>query len=219
MDLKAVLFDLDGVITDTAKYHYLAWKTCANNLGFDIDESFNELLKGVDRAQSLRLLLQHGKCKLEEDMFKNTLEAKNNDYLSYIKQITEDDILPGIKTLLNQLQSENIACIVCSASHNAPLILKNLQLQDAFQGVVNPASVENGKPAPDIYIAGAHMAQADVSQCIGIEDAEAGIQAIKSAQMIAIGIGKELKETQADVVLGSTAELTISVLRDTLKKV
>jgi beta-phosphoglucomutase len=218
--LKAVLFDLDGVITDTAKFHFLAWRDLGAELGIAVDEAFNEELKGVSRMDSLERILAFGgsaeKYSLAE---KEALCTKKNDhYLELIQEMTPADILPGILPLLEELRAAGLKTIVTSASKNAPGILALLQVKDFFDGIVDPASVSAGKPAPDIFLAGAELAGAKPSECIGVEDAASGVEAIKAAHIPAIAIGDAEVLAQADRVLADTSELSLAVLRDTWEK-
>ncbi len=218
--LKAVLFDLDGVITDTAKFHFLAWRDLGAELGIVIDEAFNEELKGVSRIDSLERILAFGgladNYSLDE---KEALCTKKNDhYLELIQEMTPADILPGILPLLEELREAGLKTIVTSASKNAPGILALLQVKDYFDGIVDPASVAAGKPAPDIFLAGAKLAGAKPAECIGVEDAASGVEAIKAAHIPAIAIGDAEVLAQADRVLADTSALSLAVLRDTWEK-
>ncbi|AJS58102.1 beta-phosphoglucomutase [Paenibacillus sp. IHBB 10380] len=212
MKLQAVLFDLDGVITDTAEYHYLAWKQMADHIEIDIDREFNETLKGISRMESLERILIHG--KRERDFSGEQREAlakeKNDHYVSLLTHLSPENTYPGILELLEQLNQVHIPVVLTSASKNAPQILKSLELEDKFQYIVNPDGI-TGKPAPDIFLKGAQAVSADPKYCIGIEDAQAGIEAIKAAGMYAVGIGEErlLSIAGADIVYDSTAKLDL----------
>ncbi|WP_176974236.1 beta-phosphoglucomutase [Trichococcus collinsii] len=215
--LKAVLFDLDGVITDTAKFHFLAWRDLGAELGIIVDEAFNEELKGVSRMDSLERILAYGgladKYSLAE---KEAFCTKKNDhYLELIKEMTPADILPGILPLLEELREAGLKTIITSASKNAPGILALLQVKDYFDGIVDPASVAAGKPAPDIFLAGAELAGVQPAECIGVEDAASGVDAIKAANITAIAIGDAAVLGHADRVLTDTSDLALAVLRDT----
>ena len=218
--LKAVLFDLDGVITDTAKFHFLAWRDLGAELGVTVDEAFNEELKGVSRIDSLeRILVFGGLADKYSTAEKEALRTKKNDhYLELIQEMTPADILPGILPLLEELREAGLKAIVTSASKNAPGILELLQVKDYFDGIVDPASVAAGKPAPDIFLAGAELAGAKPAECIGVEDAASGVEAIKAAHIPAIAIGDAEVLAQADRVLADTSDLSLAVLRDTWEK-
>jgi len=217
MKVEAVLFDLDGVITDTAEYHFMAWKQLAADLNIEIDREFNEQLKGVSRMESLERILRHGGCEHNfTDADKIGLATKKNkQYVELLKRVTPQDVFPGIRELLLELQGNGVHAVVASASKNAPQILQSLELTSLFDYIVNPDEVAQGKPAPDIFLRGAEAVGVPTDHCIGIEDAQAGIAAIKSAQMAAVGIGNEnlLKASGADVVLPTTEALTLSFLQ------
>lgn len=217
MEIRAVLFDLDGVITDTAEYHYVAWKQLAAQLGIEIDEAFNEQLKGVSRMESLERILRHGNrandLSAEEKLALAT--QKNDEYVKLLVNVSPKDVYPGIRELLLELRAADIRTVIASASKNAPQILNSLALTDLFDYIVNPDEVPHGKPAPDIFLRGAEAVGVDPAFCVGIEDAQAGVEAIKSAKMVAVGIGEEhvLKPSGADVVLPSTGSLSWSFLQ------
>ncbi|MFS0860464.1 MULTISPECIES: beta-phosphoglucomutase [Paenibacillus] len=220
--LQAVIFDLDGVITDTAEYHYVAWKKLGESLDIPFDREFNEQLKGISRGESLARILRLGGM---EDAFsveekEEFAQRKNEHYVSLLDSLTPEHTYPGIRELLLELKASGIPAVIASASKNAPQILKALELDSLFRYVVHPDSVPHGKPAPDLFLRGAEEVGAEVKACIGIEDAQAGIEAIKSAGMIAVGIGEEavLKGSGVDVVLKDTTQLTLSFLERTLQE-
>lgn len=156
---KGVLFDLDGVITDTAEYHYLAWKKLADNLGISIDREFNEKLKGVSREDSLRLILTHGNRENDftEVEFNHLAKMKNDNYVEMIQAVSPKDVYPGILELLKALKKANIKIALASASKNGPFLLKQMALTEYFDGIADPAAVKAGKPAPDIFILAAQV--------------------------------------------------------------
>lgn len=217
MTIKGVLFDLDGVITDTAQYHYIAWKNCASNLGIEIDKEFNEKLKGIDRVNSLKIILNHGSLDLNEEEFEQALYLKNNEYIEAINLLTSKDILPGIKSFLIQLRANGIRTAICSASKNANIIIEKLGIGEFFDAIIDPSKLAEGKPAPDIFIEGAKSLGFETFECIGIEDSISGIQSIKSANMCAVGIGSvELKEAGADILYKDTTYLDLYELEERL---
>lgn len=213
-ELKAVIFDLDGVITDSARYHYLAWKTLADKLNINFDEEYNEKLKGVSRLESLDLILQNGNMKdsfsVEEK--EKMANDKNEYYKELIKEITPKDILPGIKELLIELKSKEIKTAIASVSKNAFAIIDNLKLNEYFDYIVDAAKVERAKPYPDIFLNAAQTLGISPKDCVGIEDAKAGIQAIKSANMAAIGVGTPSQMEGADIILECTSKLSLELL-------
>ncbi len=216
MELKAVLFDLDGVITDTAKFHFDAWKYIANKYQIDLPEEFEENLKGVDRTMSFERILEYGNVKLTDEEFEEALVKKNSFYVESLQALGEDDILPGIKQLFDELQKNDIKIVIASISRNAPQIILKLNLKSYIHAIANPESVQNSKPAPDIFLEAARLSGFDKSQCIGIEDALAGVEALNNAEIISVGIGENL--TNADVVLKSTSELTYELLSNMISE-
>lgn len=214
--LQAVLFDLDGVITDSAKYHYQAWKRLADELGVPFDEACNEKLKGVSRAESLELLLKGGNAqdRYTPEEKQRMTEQKNGYYRELIEQITPQDVLPGIKELLISLKDKNIKTCVCSVSKNAFTIIDRLELRGYFDHIIDAARIRNAKPDSDIFAAGAYVLGAGPETCVGIEDAEAGIAAIKKAGIKAVGVGTPEQMKEADLILAGTKELTREKLEE-----
>ena len=184
------IFDLDGVITDTAKFHYQAWKALADSLGISIDETFNETLKGISRMDSLDRILAHGH---RENAFtpaeKEALaQQKNDHYVQLLEHLTTEDVLPGVVPLLQQAQARHIPCAVASASKNAPLILEKLGVRAYFATVVDPDSLSKGKPDPEIFLAAADSIGVLPQNAIGFEDAQSGIDGLKAAGIYAVGL-------------------------------
>lgn len=212
--IRGLVLDLDGVITDTAEYHYLAWKALAKQIGISIDRKFNEQLKGVSRTESLELILRYGdKINDFSEKEKEELAYKKNEaYKQSIKEITPSEIAPGISKLLEDAKSSGIKLSVASASKNAPDILKHLEIIDLFEGIVDPASLTNGKPDPEIFIRGADLLGLNPSECIGIEDSTVGIEAINRAGMFSIGVGSITSMEQADYIVENTNELSLENL-------
>ncbi|MCY8558150.1 beta-phosphoglucomutase [Bacillus haynesii] len=214
--MKAVIFDLDGVITDTAEYHYLAWKHTAEQIGIEIDRSFNERLKGIDREHSLDTILIHGGAagKYQDAEKQEIMRRKNQYYQQLIQNLTPHDLLPGIAGLFAGLKRENVSIALASSSRNAPAILERLGVMDEFQAVVDPALLARGKPDPEIFLTAAALLGVPPSECAAIEDAEAGIAAIKSAGMFAVGVGDESLMRGADLSVRNTNELTFELLNE-----
>lgn len=214
--LRAVLFDLDGVITDSAKYHYQAWKRLADELNIPFDEAYNEKLKGVSRAESLELLLKNGDAQdryTPEEKWE-LMERKNTCYRELIKQITPRDVLPGIRELLISLKDKNIKTCVCSVSKNAFDIIDSLELRGYFDHIIDAARIKNAKPDSDIFATGAYVLGVSPEMCVGIEDAKAGIEAIRKAGIKAVGIGSREQLAGADMILSGTGELTREKLEE-----
>lgn len=210
--IKACLFDLDGVIVDTAKYHYLAWKRLAEELGFDFKEEHNERLKGVSRMESLRILLEVGGLTLDEEVKLELAEKKNNWYCEYIGKMTPDEILPGAKEFLELLRSNGIKIALGSASKNSMTILTNLGLVDHFDAIVDGNKVTHAKPDPEVFLLGAKELGAAPEECVVFEDAQAGIEAAISAGMYSVGIGDPKVLNKANIVISSLKEMTLEKL-------
>jgi len=207
MSKIGVIFDLDGVIVDTAKYHFLAWKNLANQLGFEFTEAHNELLKGVSRVRSLDILLGIGNIVLPEMKKQDILTSKNEDYLGYITQMGPEEILPGVISILDTLDALGINYVLGSASRNANLILKQVHLLHRFTGIVDGNSVSKAKPDPEVFLIGAKQLNLPPEQCMVFEDAIAGIEAANSAHMISIGIGDRNILNQAQYNFNNLTEI------------
>jgi len=214
MSRKAFIFDLDGVIVDTAKYHYLAWRELAIQLGFDFTMEQNERLKGVSRVRSLEILLDIGKIQLEEDEKTTYLKEKNEQYLQYIAKMDHTEILPGIDDLLHYLKLNKVPFSLGSASKNARLILETLDLIDLFDAIVDGNDVSTAKPDPEVFLIAAQKLGVQPEDCIVIEDAQAGIEAANKAGMTSIGIGDANVLAEADFKLNNTSELTIDFVQE-----
>lgn len=207
MNKIGVIFDLDGVIVDTAKYHFLAWKDLADHLGFEFTETHNELLKGVSRVRSLEILLDIGNIELSDEKKQDVLVSKNEHYLEYINKMGDEEILPGVNKLLDALDDLGIQYVLGSASKNAQLILKQVNLLNRFAGIVDGNSVSKAKPDPEVFLIGAKKLNLQPEQCIVFEDAIAGIEAANAANMISIGIGDEKTLHEADFNFNNLTEI------------
>lgn len=207
MKVKSLIFDLDGVIVDTAKYHFAAWKLIGKEMGIDIDEEFNEKLKGVSRRDSLEIILDYGKVSLSETEKEELLVFKNDEYLKLIKTLTRADLLDGVYNLLVEAKAAQISMIIASASENARFILERVGVVDMFDGIIDPRTLKNGKPNPEIFIKAQELAGVNDDEVISLEDSQAGIQAIKAANQYAVGIGNADVLLEADVVYSSLANI------------
>ncbi|MGJ0614914.1 beta-phosphoglucomutase [Enterococcus faecalis] len=208
------IFDLDGVITDTAKFHYQAWKALADSLGIPIDETFNETLKGISRMDSLDRILAHGH---RENAFipaeKEALaQQKNDHYVQLLEHLTTEDVLPGVVPLLQQAQARHIPCAVASASKNAPLILEKLGVRAYFATIVDPDSLSKGKPDPEIFLAAADSNGVLPQNAIGFEDAQSGIDGLKAAGIYAVGLSASQPLIGADMQVSEMTELSVDAL-------
>lgn len=209
MPIKAFLFDLDGVIVDTAIYHYQAWKRLANELGFDISEDFNERLKGVSRTESLDLILEHGGLSLPEEKKTELATQKNEWYLELVSRMTSDDILPGVATFFAQVRKAGLLTALGSVSKNAPLILERIGMTEAFDAIIDGTKISKGKPDPEVFTKGAAELGVRPAECVVFEDAVAGVEAGKRGGMFVVGIGSPDILTQADMVAPSLEALTV----------
>ena len=217
MNKIGVIFDLDGVIVDTAKYHFLAWKYLADHLGFEFTEAHNELLKGVSRVRSLEILLDIGKVELSEEKKQEFLISKNEHYLKYIMKMGSEEILPGVNELLDSLDALGIQYVLGSASKNAPLILKQVNLYDRFIGIVDGNSVSKAKPDPEVFLIGADKLNLKPEQCIVFEDAIAGVEAANAANMISIGIGDAKTLHEANFNFNHLTEMPDNFIEELMK--
>lgn len=212
--LEAVIFDLDGVLTDTANVHYHAWKRLADELGIDFDREVNRRLKGVDRMASLEIILERAGRTFDEAEKAALAERKNRHYRTEIEAFTPDDLLPGALAALNAVKAAGLGIGLASASRNAPALLERLGIADRFDFIADPAQVARGKPDPEIFLAAARGLGVEPAACLGVEDAAAGIAAIKAAGMSALGIGDRAELAAADAVLAGLIDFRIeTVLR------
>jgi beta-phosphoglucomutase len=216
MKNKALIFDLDGVIVDTAKYHFLAWKNVAKELGFNFTKAQNETLKGVSRVKSLDILIGLSNESVSETDKERLLISKNKEYLSYAENMSKDEILDGIIEVLDYLDKKNIKYALGSASKNAPLILKKTGLYKRFSAIVDGNDVTKAKPDPEVFLIAAKKLNIEPEHCIVIEDAVAGVTAANSANMLSIGIGEQDTLHHADIILQQTNKLTIKLLKSLL---
>ena len=189
MTKKAFIFDLDGVIVDTAKYHFLAWEKLANELGINFTHEHNEELKGVSRVRSLDLILALGNITASQEDKNKWLIQKNEEYLSYLVDMDEREILPGVVKVLEYLKNNNQAIALGSASKNARPILEKTNIMHFFDAIVDGNDVSNAKPDPEVFLQAARKLGITNQNSIVFEDSVAGIQAANSAKMISIGIG------------------------------
>jgi beta-phosphoglucomutase len=211
-EIKAFVFDMDGVLTETSEQHYLAWKTLAEKLDISINREFNERLKGVSRMESLDEILKYG-GQLDKYSEEEKIEfaiQKNENYKKMIESITEENLFEGVRELFEKLKQRGIKIAIGSASRNAPTLIDNMGIRKYIDYIVNPDEISKGKPAPDTFLKAAKELGFAPSQCIGVEDAIAGVEAIKAAGMYAIGIGDAITLSKADVVYKETKDIVLS---------
>ncbi|MFD0870442.1 Putative beta-phosphoglucomutase [Chlamydia abortus] len=211
MKYQCALFDLDGVLVDTAKYHYLAWKELADQLGFDFTLQHNERLKGVSRMASLDILLEIGQMqdRFTEAEKEKLASEKNDRYVAYIHKMDASELLDGALELLHELRQRGIQIALGSASKNAPLILDRTGISSYFDAIVDGNSVSKAKPDPEVFKLGADKLNVPYRACAVFEDSQAGLEAAKAAEMLAIGIGEAGNLTQADIVYRNLKEIEV----------
>ncbi|MFN4144762.1 MAG: beta-phosphoglucomutase [Runella sp.] len=217
--MQAFLFDLDGVIVDTAHFHYQAWRRLANEkLGFDISGEFNETLKGVSRTESLERILAYGNLHLDEATKETYATLKNVWYVSLISQMNPDDLLPGIKDFLTNTRAEGIKIALGSVSKNAIPILKSTGILEMFDAVIDGTQISKGKPDPEVFLKGAEALGVLPSECVVFEDAVAGIEAARRAGMKTVGIGQPEVLKEADWVVADLTHITPQSIKRRLFK-
>ena len=205
----ACIFDLDGVLVDTAVYHYKAWKQLANSLDFDFTQLQNEQLKGVNRKRSLEMILNWGGMQKSAEEKEELASLKNSWYVAMINKMTTDEVLPGSLALLTELKSSGIKIALGSASKNSSIILQRTNLAHFFDAIVDGNSVTSSKPDPEVFLKAAEMLNTEPENCVVFEDAQAGVMAALAANMKVIGIGDEehLKETH--LIAKNLSEITL----------
>ncbi|GGB42155.1 beta-phosphoglucomutase [Fictibacillus barbaricus] len=216
--IDAVIFDLDGIITDTAHFHFLAWKQLAEEIGISIDEEFNERLKGISRMDSLELILeegnrQHDFTSIEKE---EMAERKNANYVNYLDELTPEHVLPGIMDLIKSIKTDGIPIGLASVSKNAETVLRALNLVEAFDYCADASKISKSKPDPEIFLTACKGLNAVPERSIGIEDAVAGVESIKASGMFAVGVGKQL--SKADYQLMSTGQLQWEKIKEAFNK-
>ena len=214
MALKALVFDLDGVITDSAELHYQAWKRLSEELGLCFDREQNEALKGVSRIGSFEIILRNNnKLDAYTAEEKEALANRKNEYYKeLVETLTENDILPGIYQLLKDARKSGLKTAIASVSRNAPRVLEKIGLSDYFDTIADAAKVKRSKPDPEIFLTCAEQLGVDPVDCIGLEDSQAGIEGILSAGMYAVGINVTITGPAPDLILSATSELSLELL-------
>lgn len=208
----ACIFDLDGVIVDTAVYHYKAWKRLANELGFDFTEHDNEKLKGVSRTRSLELILQWGGVSKTDAEKEELATRKNNWYVEMISHMTPEEILPGAKEFVITCRNAGIKTALGSASKNSMTILDKIGITGLFDAIIDGNKVSKPKPDPEVFLKGAEAVNVTPAECVVFEDAIAGIEAAIAGGMKAVGIGSPEVLTKANLVVSGLNEMTLEKL-------
>lgn len=214
MDLKGCIFDLDGVIVDTAKYHFMAWKRLAGELGFEFTAEDNEALKGISRMESLEILLRKGGIRMGDKEKEALAALKNGWYVKLITGMTPDEILPGSIELLKALSSEGILTAIGSASKNAGTILEGIGLRSMFDVIIDGNKITRAKPDPEVFLKGAEEMKLPPSTCVVFEDAQAGIEAALAGGMKCVGVGNPELLVRADLVVPDLKNITVKQLRN-----
>lgn len=218
MSKKTFIFDLDGVIVDTAKYHFLAWQRLAAQLGIEFTPEHNEQLKGVSRVRSLEIILALGNLEASQEEKNIWLLQKNTEYLSYIEEMDESEILPGVMQVLNYLKENKQNIVLGSASKNAKPILEKAKILHYFDAIVDGNDVSNAKPDPEVFLQGANKVNDKAENCIVFEDSVAGIQAANLANMISIGIGETEVLHEADYIFNDFTFIELSFIENLINE-
>lgn len=219
MTIKGIIFDLDGVITDTAVHHYHAWKALAEKLGVSFNEQDNEALKGVGRLDSLLQILEKGGLSPQDHDLDALMAEKNALYLEEVNKLTPEDQFEGVADLLKQLRQDGYLLGVASASKNAALVLEKIQLTQCFDVIGDASIVKLSKPDPEIFLQVAERLQLAPEQCVGVEDAQSGIEAIISAGMFPVGVGQSSQLPKAKVLYSQTKLLNMEDIKTVMAQV
>ena len=218
-NIKAALFDLDGVVVFTDRYHYLAWKQLAEEEGWDFDEQINNRLRGIPRLASLDEILKHNQLELPMEEKILLAERKNRYYVELLQNISEEDIYPGALEFIRRLRAHGVVTALCSSSKNAELVLDRLKIGDLFDAIVTGHDIKNAKPDPEIFLLGAERMGIPVFHCVVFEDAKAGILGAKAARMKTVGVGnREETEKIADQFIMSYEEINIDTFLESGRK-
>ncbi|PIB32890.1 beta-phosphoglucomutase [Gaetbulibacter sp. 5U11] len=218
MNKKGFIFDLDGVIVDTAKYHFLAWQNLAKSIDIDFTHDQNEQLKGVSRVKSLEKILEWGNKTISEELFTSLMGKKNEEYLSFIAKMTNEEILPDVPRVLDYLIEKAQPISLGSASKNARPILEKVNLLSKFDAIVDGNDVSKAKPDPEVFLIAAQHLNMKPEDCIVFEDSVAGVQAANTANMISIGIGEKEVLHEADYIFLDFTEIENSFIEELINR-
>lgn len=211
--IQAVIFDLDGVIVDTAHYHFVAWQRLARELGITFTEHDNERLKGVSRMRSLEIILEIGGVSLSEEKKEELATKKNSWFVEYIEAIKPDEVFPGVPQMLQQLRVQNYKVALASSSKNAETVIRLLQIGHLFDAMVDGTMITHTKPDPEIFLLAAKKLNIAPAHCVVFEDAEAGVEAALAAGMKCVGVGSPAQLGKANFIVTKTAEFDVGKLR------
>ena len=208
MMMKGALFDLDGVLADTASLHFKAWRKLAKeNFGRSLPDELENKTRGISRSDSLSVILDYLEITVSKAKFHRLAEEKNQIYRSFLTDLSPDEVLPGMRDFITDLRKKGILTALASASQNGPFILERTGLSECFNAIVDPSKIEAGKPAPDIYLAATAALELSPKECVGFEDAVSGIQSLKAAGIVSVGIGSDHEVGQADMRFSSTGDI------------
>ncbi len=210
--IKAVIFDLDGVIIDTAHYHYIAWKRLASEFAVTLTPAHNELLKGVSRMRSLDIILSLGNIEMSVEQREQLADKKNNWFVEYIESIRPEEIFPGVVDLIKNLKAKNIKVGLASSSKNAPRVIELLGIASEFDTIIDGTMIVHTKPDPEIFLLAAHKLGIKPSECLVFEDAEAGVEAALAAGMKCVGVGSPDQLGKAELVIKNTGDFSVDLV-------
>ena len=216
--IKGFIFDLDGVITDTAELHYVAWKNLSDAMGWHFDRGLNESLRGISRMDSIKVIMDHNKVGLDQGTVGELAERKNKIYVDSLEGMTEQDCLPGARELLTHLRNEGFGVALGSSSKNAVKVLQQLNATRYFDFIGDGNTVAKSKPAPDIFLYAAQQLKLPPDQCLVIEDAEKGVDAARAGGFYSVGIGPKERVGHADLRFDSMGEATLFEVKSHFKE-
>lgn len=211
--IKACIFDLDGVLVDTAHYHFLAWKRLAKEFDYELTEEINEQLKGVSRTKSLEIVLKHANVSIEEQKKASLADRKNGWFTDYVHKMKPEELFPGVKELFAKLKKDQIRVALASSSKNAQTIIEILGIEKEFEAVVDGNMIVHSKPDPEIFLLAAKKLNLKPVDCVVFEDAEAGVEAALAAGMKCVGVGKPAQLNKANLVVKSIQDFNYAQLQ------
>ncbi|MFN8334625.1 MAG: beta-phosphoglucomutase [Cyclobacteriaceae bacterium] len=211
--IKACIFDLDGVLVDTAHYHFLAWKRLAKEFDYELTEEINEELKGVSRMKSLEIVLNHANVTLENQKKELMADRKNTWFTEYVHNMNPDELFPGVREFFGRLKKDNIRIALASSSKNAQTIIEILGIQNEFEAVVDGTMIVHSKPDPEIFLLAARKLNLNPADCVVFEDAEAGVEAALAAGMKCVGVGNPAKLKKANRIVDAIQNFNYSDLQ------